>query len=68
MEEDSSAGENKNKNTDSLLFWKTKCFGVGFGVLRGFLLGREGKVIPCRGAERRNGREPTVGSLVRVSC
>ena len=34
------------------LFWKNKCFQVGFeGVQRGFLSERKGKDIPCREAE-----------------
>ena len=39
-----------------LLFWKKKCFKVGFErVQRGFLPKRTGRVIPCRGVEDRKG-------------
>ena len=43
-EGDSSA---KGENTAGLLFWKKKCFEVGFeGAQKRFLLERKGKVIP----------------------
>ena len=52
---DSSAGREKTWG-GGLLFWKKKCFQVGFeGVQRGFLSDRKGKDIPCRGAVDRKG-------------
>ena len=39
-----------------LLFWKKKCFKVGFErVQRGFPPKRTGRVFPCRGVEDRKG-------------
>ena len=44
------------------MFWKKKCFEIGFeGVQRGFLSERKGMVIPRRRAEDRKGTRTNSG-------
>ena len=45
-----------------LLFWKKKCFKVGFErIQRRFLSERTGKVIQCRGTEEGKGTRTNSG-------